>query len=165
MRDRDPGLLLLSAGDFYSEKGILDMYRSRFLASMMVLARYDAVAVGEKELSYDMKAIREDAKIGLPVICANLYYEGERLFPPYVVKETGGAKVGIFALLGEDFQKLFTGEHVSQMFTKAMKLLGLGHVEFNWEAGGEKRFVGNKTAARILKVVGERWRNWADDQP
>jgi hypothetical protein len=101
MRADDPGLLLLSAGDFYAEKGIIELYRSRFLANMMVLARYDAVAVGENELSYGLKAIREDAQTGLPVICANLYLDNERLFPAYIIKEAGGSKVGIFALLGE----------------------------------------------------------------
>ncbi|MCK4548760.1 MAG: hypothetical protein KAU49_01275 [Candidatus Krumholzibacteria bacterium] len=102
MRTEAPGLLLLSAGDFYAEKGILEMYRSRFLANMMVLARYDAVAIGENELSYELKAIKEEQQTGLPVICANLYYEDERLFPAYMIKETGGSKIGIFALLGED---------------------------------------------------------------
>lgn len=102
MREEAPGLLLLSAGDFYGEKGIMEMYRSRFLANMMVLAGYDAVAIGEKELSYELKAITEDAQTGLPVICANLYFEDDRLFPPYIIKETGGSKIGIFALLGED---------------------------------------------------------------
>ena len=102
MRAEAPGLLLLSAGDFYAKKGILEMYRSRFLANMMVLAGYDAVAVGENELSYELKAIREEAQTGLPVICANLYYENERIFPPYIIKEVSGSRVGIFALLGED---------------------------------------------------------------
>jgi predicted CXXCH cytochrome family protein len=102
MREDSPELLLLSAGDFYSGRGILEMYRSRFLANMMVLAGYDAAAVGENELSYELKAIREEAQVGLPVICANLYLHGERLFPPYVIKKSGGSKIGIFALLGED---------------------------------------------------------------
>ncbi len=102
MRAEDPDLLLISAGDFYARKGILEMYRSRFLASTMVLAGYDAVAVGENELSYELKAIREDAQAGLPVICANLYYEDERLFPAYIIKEAGGVRIGIFALLGEE---------------------------------------------------------------
>ena len=102
MRAEAPDLLLLSAGDFYARKGILEMYRSRFLANMMVLAGYDAVAVGENELSYELKAIKEEAQTGLPVICANLYYEDERIFPPYIIKKVGGTKIGIFALLGEE---------------------------------------------------------------
>ncbi|MCU0639157.1 MAG: hypothetical protein MUF59_04725 [Candidatus Krumholzibacteria bacterium] len=94
--------LLLSAGDFYAKSGIAELYRSRFLSSMMVKMGYDAVAVGEKELGYGLRAIREDADAGLPVICANLYLDGRRLFPPYVIKKVGGSTVGIFALLGEE---------------------------------------------------------------
>ncbi|MDD3643057.1 MAG: multiheme c-type cytochrome, partial [Candidatus Krumholzibacteria bacterium] len=78
------------------------MYRSRFLAGLMIRMGYDAVAVGESELAYDLRAIREDAAAGLPVICANLYQDGARVFPPFVVRESGGARIGILALLGEE---------------------------------------------------------------
>jgi hypothetical protein len=105
LRDKEPDLLLLSAGDFYAEGGILEMYRSRFLASMMVIDGYDAAALGENELAYDLKAATEDAATGLPIICANLYAAGERIFPPYVVKSAGKTKVGIFALLGGGFKE------------------------------------------------------------
>ena len=129
MREEAPGLPLLSAGDFYAEKGILEMYRSRFLANMMVLARYDAVAVGENELSYDLKAIREEAQTGLPVICANLYFENERLFPAYMIKEAGGSKIGIFALLGErppDIDGLELTDPIAEGLETAAELRDLG---------------------------------------
>jgi len=129
MREQAPDLLLLSAGDFYADRGILEMYRSRFLASMMVLERYDAVAIGENELSYELLAIREDAEAGLPVICANLYYEGERLFPPYVVKEAGGSRIGIFALLGEDppdIEGIELNDPVAEGVEIAAELRGIG---------------------------------------
>ncbi|MBU8921904.1 MAG: hypothetical protein KOO63_08795 [Bacteroidales bacterium] len=77
------------------------MYRSRFLSSMMIELGYDAVAIGEKELSYGLRSILEDAASGLPVICANLYRDGDRLFPPTVIKEVRGTKIGIMALLAE----------------------------------------------------------------
>jgi hypothetical protein len=101
MRALDPGLLLIGAGDFYERGGINEMYRSRFLASLMVRMGYDAVAVGENELAYDLRAIRDDADAGLPVICANLYQDGARVFPPFVIRESGGSRIGIIALLGE----------------------------------------------------------------
>ncbi len=101
-REKDPDLLLLSAGDFYGRSGILDMYRSRFLAESMVKMGYTAVAVGERELNYGLRAISADAESGLHVICANLYQGGRRLFPPAVVKKVHGKKVGIFAILGEE---------------------------------------------------------------
>ena len=86
MREEDPGLLLLSAGDFFAPKGILELYRSRFLADMMMLARYDAAGVGENELSYDLKPIIEEKEAGFPLVCANAYHDGTRLFEPYVIK-------------------------------------------------------------------------------
>lgn len=101
LREEDPDLLLLSAGDFYGRPGIIEMYRSRFLAGAMVRMEYDAVAVGERELNYGLRTIQTDAAEGLPVICANLYTNGERPFPPYVIATVHGNKVGIFALLGE----------------------------------------------------------------
>jgi hypothetical protein len=101
-RGIDPDLLLLSAGDYYGDKGIIDMYRGRYLSRVMRDMNYAAVALGEMELSYGLRPIQEDAEGGLPVICANLYRDNERVFPPSTIKEVHGWKVGIFALLGED---------------------------------------------------------------
>ena len=99
--EKDNSALLLSAGDFYAKSGILAMYRGRFLADMMVKMGYCAVAIGEHELNYQIRALREGIEKGLPVICSNLYENGECLFPPYLIKEVHGNKVGIFALLNE----------------------------------------------------------------
>lgn len=93
--------MLLSAGDFYAESGILAMYRGRFLADMMIKMGYCVVAVGEHELGYQLRAIREGIEKGLPVICSNLYSNDECVFPPYMIKEVHGNKVCIFALLDE----------------------------------------------------------------
>ncbi len=100
-RDLDSDLLLVSAGDFFGKAGILERYRSAFLADMMMDMGYDAVAVGEEELAYDMRVLKEKAEAGLPVICANLYSEGERIFPSAVIENVKGRRIGIFALLGE----------------------------------------------------------------
>jgi len=45
-------------------------------------------------------------------------------------------------------------------FSKARKLLNLprGH-GFNWESGGEERFLGNRTNAKLAGIFGDRW--WA----
>jgi hypothetical protein len=101
LREENPDLLLLSAGDFYGRPGIIEMYRSRFLAGAMVRMKYNAVAVGERELNYGLRTIQADAAEGLPVICANLYMNGERPFPPSVITNVRGNRVGIFALLDE----------------------------------------------------------------
>ena len=102
----DPQLLLLSAGDFSGEQGIIEMYRSRFLVRTMIEAGFDAVAVGERELNYGIRTLRSHADAGLPLICANLYQDGTRMFPPFVIKRIRGAKVGVFALLDEKPREL-----------------------------------------------------------
>jgi len=50
-------------------------------------------------------------------------------------------------------------------FAKARKLLNLprGH-GFNWESGGEERFIGNSTNAKLAEVFGERWWTFTDAQ-
>jgi 2',3'-cyclic-nucleotide 2'-phosphodiesterase (5'-nucleotidase family) len=103
-REHDPDLLLLSAGDFYGDKGILDMYRGRFLSEKMRQMGYTAVALGERELTYGLRPILEDAESGLPVICANLYRGGEPVFSSSIVLRVRGWKVGVFALLDEDLR-------------------------------------------------------------
>ncbi len=94
-------LLLLSAGGFYGPPGILNMYKGRFLSRFMIRRNYTAVAVGRSELNHGLLPLEDAAEEGLPLICANLYRDGERLFPPYLVREAGRMKIGIFALLGE----------------------------------------------------------------
>jgi hypothetical protein len=105
-RALDPRLLLLSAGDFSGGQGIIEMYRSRFLVRTMIEAGFDAVAVGERDLNYGIRTLRSHAEAGLPVICANLYQDGTRMFPPFVIKRIRGAKVGVIALLGEKPREL-----------------------------------------------------------
>jgi hypothetical protein len=78
---------------------------------MMGYFGYDAIAVGEKDLSYGLAALVEDRdKFGLNLTCANLYYKPdseessrsskqERPFPPYLIVEREGVKFGFVGLL------------------------------------------------------------------
>ena len=68
------------------------MYRSRFLGRTMIDMGYDAVAVGESDLNYGIRALKAQAEAGLPVICANLYQNGTRVFPPFVIKRRFAAR-------------------------------------------------------------------------
>ncbi len=49
-------------------------------------------------------------------------------------------------------------------FTDAKKLLGLPNKsKFAFEEGGETRFIGNRTAATILKILGQQWEKITED--
>jgi hypothetical protein len=105
-RERDPELLLISVGDFFAGKGIIDMFRAQYLSEKMIGMGYDAVALGERELAHGPKPILEQVEAGLPLICANLFRDGEPLLSPSIVKRVHGWKIGIFALLGEEPREL-----------------------------------------------------------
>jgi len=48
-------------------------------------------------------------------------------------------------------------------FTKAKKLKALSNIDsFNFEEGGEEKFLGNRTAAKIAPVFGVRWNEFTD---
>lgn len=50
-------------------------------------------------------------------------------------------------------------------FTDAKKLLGLSNRhKFNLGEGGESRFIGNRTVAKFIDVLGERWQKLSPDQ-
>lgn len=49
--------------------------------------------------------------------------------------------------------------------TRAKELLGLSNsYKFNMGEGGESRFVGNRTAAKFIEVLGDRWRQLSSEQ-
>ncbi len=106
LRELDAGLLLLSAGDFSGSSGIVEMYRARFLAETMTELGYDAVAVGERDLNFGVRTLKEYAERGLPLICANLFEGGERVFPPFLITKVHGKRVGVLALLGTSPREL-----------------------------------------------------------
>jgi hypothetical protein len=103
--------LLCSAGDFYGGADVYNEPKSHFVAEMMGYFGYDAIAVGEKDLSYGLAALVEDRdKFGLNITCANLLYRPDteksrksskkkRPFPPYLVVEREGTKFGFVGLL------------------------------------------------------------------
>ncbi|OQX84949.1 MAG: hypothetical protein B6D63_03475 [Candidatus Latescibacteria bacterium 4484_7] len=100
-------ILLLSAGDYSGDPGIIDMYRSKFLAGLMVRMGYDAVGVGERELNYGIRTLEDERSTGLPLLCSNLYLNGKPAFSKAIVKTVGGIRVGVFSLLAYEPREKF----------------------------------------------------------
>ncbi|MBD3178363.1 MAG: hypothetical protein GF417_01565 [Candidatus Latescibacteria bacterium] len=81
------------------------MFRGKFIARMMMKTGYTAVAAGENDLNYQGRALLDIHSRGLPVICANLFRDGIRLFPPYRIVERRGNRIGILALLDHELPR------------------------------------------------------------
>jgi len=78
----------------------------------------DVMALGNHDLDYGAEAFaRCRAAIEYPVLCANLVKaDGAAYFQvegkPYVVREVGGVRLGLFAVAGPDMQRLVKAEHL-----------------------------------------------------
>jgi 2',3'-cyclic-nucleotide 2'-phosphodiesterase (5'-nucleotidase family) len=101
LRSLYPDVLLLDAGGFFPEDDV-HQPQSAFLMGSYKLLGTDAVGIGERELRFGLGYLRAQQKrTGIPLVSANLYdrFTKKPAFPPYVIKDMGGAKVGIFALM------------------------------------------------------------------
>jgi hypothetical protein len=91
----------VDAGGFFPDDE-LHKDVSWFLMDAMSVLGTDAVGTSEKELRFGLGYLRAQLKrTRLPMVCANLYEQksGKLVLPPYVLKQVGSVKVGVFGLM------------------------------------------------------------------
>jgi 5'-nucleotidase/UDP-sugar diphosphatase len=79
----------------------------------MNLLGYDAMAVGNHEFDkspFILKMQRGLAKF--PMLSANIYRQGQRMFEPYKVFDLGGLRIGVMGLTTEDTQKMVHPDNI-----------------------------------------------------
>jgi 5'-nucleotidase/UDP-sugar diphosphatase len=79
----------------------------------MNLLGYDAMAVGNHEFDkspFILKMQRDLAKF--PMLSANIYRLGQRMFEPYKVFDLGGLRIGVMGLTTEDTQKMVHPDNI-----------------------------------------------------
>jgi hypothetical protein len=96
-----PNVLVVDAGDMFPERP--NPMKTRYVALALARARYDAIGLGDQEFALgaaQLQAMARDQK--LPFICANVRdAEGRPVVPPHVIREIGGLRVGIFAVIAD----------------------------------------------------------------
>jgi hypothetical protein len=114
-------VLLVSAGDVYGGGDVYNRLKCRFISRMMGWFGYDAVALGETDLSFGLDAIVEDAgENGVNIVCANLFgknpagnddadgdgqptgtdaTDSPTVFPAYRIVERGGVRFGVIGAI------------------------------------------------------------------
>ncbi len=93
--------LLLDAGDVLHGQPFATARRGEFIARMLAPLGYDALAVGNHDFDYGRARLMElRDTYHLNFIAANIIEreDGAPLLPPYLVKDFGDLKVGIFGL-------------------------------------------------------------------
>jgi hypothetical protein len=84
------------------------------IAEAAALMGWDALAIGDQEMSEGLGRFRElAAAFRLPFLSANLLGpDGKRVAPPYMIKDLAGIKVGIFAVLGDQSYLYFRNDNL-----------------------------------------------------
>lgn len=110
LRKERSGLLLVDTGDLlYSNAGIrapnarkIGEIRGDFFMKAYNRMGYDAFTPGELDLAFGVEdLLRLRRRANFPFLLANLLHasSSERVFTPYLIKETEGLKVGLIGLL------------------------------------------------------------------
>jgi DNA-directed RNA polymerase subunit M/transcription elongation factor TFIIS len=96
-------VLLVDGGGFFPDD---EMHKdvSWFLMDAMRVLGVDAVGMSERELRFGLAYLKAQQKrTQLPMVCANLYDKktSKLVLAPYVLKQVGTVKVGIFGLMSD----------------------------------------------------------------
>jgi 5'-nucleotidase / UDP-sugar diphosphatase len=108
--------LLLDGGDVNTGVPESDLQDAIPDFKGMNLLGYDAMAVGNHEFDkspFVLKMQRELAQF--PMLSANIYRQGERMFDPYKLFNVGGLRIAVMGLTTEDTQKMVHPDNVRQI--------------------------------------------------
>jgi len=103
--ERAGDVLVLDAGDTIQGSGVAALTEGRALIEPLNALGLDGAVPGNWEVVYGPAVLRQRvAELKHPFFAANMRdaASGERLFPPYLVKEVGGVKVAVVGYTDPD---------------------------------------------------------------
>lgn len=172
-RNRNPNVLLLSAGDLFSGNPAVDFYADRGypVIDLMNELGFDASVPGNHEFDYGQETLaKRIEQARFPFICANLNTDSSPVpaLPPYLLLRKGGETIAIVGLTQERpeahsdrLKKLrFTSprrelERYAPLLRKSSLLIALTHVGVTEDSLLAERFgdldliVGGHTHTRL----------------
>ena len=82
----------------------------------MNLLGYQAMAVGNHEFDKPLPVLKMQRELAqFPMLSANIYEHGKRMFEPYKIFTLGDVKVGVMGLTTEDAHKMVHPDHVKNI--------------------------------------------------
>ncbi len=105
--------LLLDGGDVNTGVPESDLQDAVPDFKGMNLLGYDAMAVGNHEFDKPLSTLKMQRElINFPMLAANIYEGGQRMFEPYRIFNLGGVRVGVMGLTTEDTKKMVLPDNV-----------------------------------------------------
>jgi hypothetical protein len=96
------GLVVVDAGDTLVDRP--GAIKIKYVAMTLGRGGYDALGLGDQELGLGVPELQRLAReYKLPYICSNVRDgAGQFIFPPHVIRQVGGIRVGIFAVVADE---------------------------------------------------------------
>ncbi|MEO8543274.1 MAG: bifunctional UDP-sugar hydrolase/5'-nucleotidase UshA [Burkholderiaceae bacterium] len=108
--------LLLDGGDVNTGVPESDLQDAVPDFKGMNMLGYDAMAVGNHEFDKPLSTLRMQRElVKFPMLAANIYQGGKRMFEPYKVFTFDGLRVGVMGLTTEDTIKMVTPDNVKDV--------------------------------------------------
>jgi len=108
--------LLLDGGDVNTGVPESDLQDAVPDFKGMNMLGYDAMAVGNHEFDKPLSTLRmQRGLVKFPMLAANIYQNGTRMFEPYKVFTFDGLRVGVMGLTTEDTKKMVTPDNVKDV--------------------------------------------------
>ncbi len=99
LREENPNLLLLDAGDTFHGQTIATLNFGEAITGVLNVLKYDVMTVGNHDFNYGTPRLLElRDMLNFDMVAANVLKGDESLFEPYVIKEVAGVTFGIFGL-------------------------------------------------------------------
>ena len=121
--------LLLDGGDVNTGVPESDLQDAEPDFNGMNQLGYDAMAVGNHEFDKPPAVLaKQRGWISFPMLAANIYRDGQRLFEPYRIFERGGYRIAVLGLTTDDTHKMVLPENlkgieIRQPIAEAARLL------------------------------------------
>ena len=108
--------LLLDGGDVNTGVPESDLQDAVPDFKGMGLLGYDAMAVGNHEFDKPLSVLKMQRElVKFPMLAANIYEGGQRMFEPYKIFNLGGVRVGVMGLTTEDTKKMVLPDNVKNI--------------------------------------------------
>jgi 5'-nucleotidase/UDP-sugar diphosphatase len=105
--------LLLDGGDVNTGVPESDLQDAEPDFKGMNQLGYDAMAVGNHEFDKPLPVLeKQRGWLKFPMLAANIYKDGQRLFKPYATFDLGGVKVAVLGLTTDDTGKLVNPDSI-----------------------------------------------------
>ena len=99
LKAANPNTLLIDAGDTFHGLPVVNIDKGETAVKLMNELGYTYMTTGNHDYNYGFDRLIELSKMAkFKILAANVYKDGERVFPAYDVRDMGGVRVAFFGL-------------------------------------------------------------------